>query len=85
MKLFSINAMFVLPDDFTGNETDAMRLAADHINASKDKTLSEPKLAPTVQDIASEMPRVIDSGHKFYGGVSLSEGDFQNGWKTLNQ
>ena len=77
--------MFVLPEDFSGNVTDAMRLAAKQIDDSLDKTMSEPKIAPTVEQVAAEMPRVIALGKKFYGGVSLNEGSFETGWKTLNQ
>lgn len=84
MKLFCINAMLILPDDFKGGVSDALRLTAKRLEENPVTQLGE-RVAPTASEIANEMPRVISENKKLFAGYSISEGDFQNGWKTIEQ
>jgi len=81
MKLFRYNGHFTLPDDFTGNVSDALRLLADYHESKMGESTKKEKVIKEENDIFNKSNSLLyshwmeahEEGKRHVAHVSLIE------------
>jgi len=86
MKVLSLNGYFLLPDNFIGDISDALRVLADYHEspqAEKQRLTKEAANKTTDGDIWKGFIKGIPDGYKVYMGMAIGKHNGKE-WEKIN-